>query len=122
MGHTSMSRADFEQLWANSNKVLLRRCKSCSSTHRYIYFKRHDDILPPNVDFLNDVKDHWYQYENNIAGVDFDLYSSYDDAIQGKDAWLSINSDYHNIGCCRDLVWMDMCIISGTYGRRLFVK
>jgi len=101
--HTSYSRADFEELWANSNKVLMRQCKYCASTHRYVYIKRYDaNGLPPNVDFLNDVKDNWKQYENSTVNVDFDIFSTYDDALQEKEPWLSVNSDYYNVGFPRD--------------------
>jgi len=100
---SSMNRAAFEELWSQSNQVLLRRCKWCTETHRYIYLKRHDtnELLPPNVDLLNDVKENWKQYENNIVHIDFDLYSTYDDAIESKGEWNSVNSDY-NVGFPRD--------------------
>jgi len=88
--HTSYSRADFEQLWASSNQILMRQCKYCTSTHRYVYLKRYDENgLPPNVDLLNMVKDAWKQYENNMVGVNFNLFSTYDDALQDKDPWKS---------------------------------
>jgi len=100
---TSYSREDFEALWANSNQILLRICKNCAHTHQFVYLKRHDtDGLPSNVDLLNDVKSNWFQYENNYVHEDFDLYSTYDDAIQGKYAWQKINSDYGGFGFARD--------------------
>lgn len=104
--HTSYSRADFEELWATSpNQILLRVCKYCTQSHRYVYLKRYDDAtqgLPANVDLLKMVKDNWKQYENNRAQINFKLFSSYDNALQDKDPWSSINSDYHNIGFPRD--------------------
>merc|ERR1719410_2218273 len=101
--HSSMTRAEFEDLWANSQKILLRQCKYCTQTHRYAYYKRYDENgLPDNVDILFDVKEHWNQYENNVNREDFDIFSTYDDAIQGKNAWESVNSNYHNIGFARD--------------------
>merc|ERR1712183_1126060 len=51
---------------------------------------------------LKMVKDNWKQYENNRAQINFKLFSSYDNALQDKDPWSSINSDYHNIGFPRD--------------------
>merc|ERR1711862_859263 len=69
--HTSMSRADFEALWADSAQILMRQCKYCTQTHRYAYIKRYDeDGLPPNVDLLKMVKDNWKEYENNTVGED----------------------------------------------------
>jgi len=101
--HTSYSRSDFEALWAKSTQVLMRHCKYCKSTHRYTYLKRNDQNgLPPNVDLLKIVKDEWKQYENNTAKVDFNLYSTFDDALQEKMPWKTINSDYYDIGFARD--------------------
>jgi len=101
--HTSYSREDFEELWAKSNQILMRHCKFCTSTHRYVYLKRYDDNgLPPNVDLLKMVKDNWYQHENNTVTVDFNLFSTYDDALQDKEKWLSVNSNYYNAGFPRD--------------------
>jgi len=105
--HSSYSRADFEELWATSpNQILLRVCKFCTETHRYVYLKRYDDDtsqgLPTNVDLLNMVKDNWKEYENNTAQINFKLFSAYEDALQDKDPWLNVNSDYYNIGFPRD--------------------
>jgi len=101
--HTSYSRSDFEALWATSTQVLMRICKYCHSTHRYTYLKRYDENgLPPNVDLLKMVKDAWKQFKNNTKNVDFDLFSTFDDALQEKMPWKSINSDYYNVGFPRD--------------------
>jgi len=101
--HTSYSREDFEELWATSNQILMRHCKFCASTHRYVYLKRYDDNgLPSNVDLLKMVKDNWHQHENNTVSVDFDLFSTYDDAVQDREPWLSVNSNYENVGFARD--------------------
>jgi len=101
--HTSMSRADFEALWADSSQILMRQCKYCTQTHRYAYLKRYDDEgLPPNVDLLKMVKDNWKQHENNTVHEDFEIFSTFDDALQDKEPWLSVNSDYYNMGFPRD--------------------
>jgi len=97
--HTSYSREDFEELWKKSNQILMRLCKYCTGTHRYAFLKRYDNNgLPPNVDLLNTVKGNWKQYENNTAHVDFEIFSTYDDALQDKEPWSFVNSDYLNIG------------------------
>jgi len=74
--HTSMSRADFEKVWATSaDQILMRLCLHCTKTHRYAYLKRYDENgLPPNVDILDMVKENWKQYENNTAHEDFELF------------------------------------------------
>jgi len=48
------------------------------------------------------VKDNWHQHENNTVSVDFDLFSTYDDAVQDREPWLSVNSNYENVGFARD--------------------
>jgi hypothetical protein len=103
-GHSSYSREDFETVWATSpNQILLRRCKYCTGTHRYVYLRRYDtDGLPANVDLLKMVKDNWKQYDNNKAQEHFKLFSTYDDALKDQNHWTSINSDYYNIGFARD--------------------
>jgi len=93
---TSMSRADFEDLWAkSSDQLLLRECKFCSPLHKFIYYKRYDtNGLPPNVDLLYDVKEHWSSYENSMWGTDWNLFSTVSDALQDKEAWEVVNFDY----------------------------
>merc|ERR1719445_354208 len=116
-----MTRNEFEELWANSQKILLRRCKYCTQTHQYVYYKRYDENgLPDNVDILYDVKEHWYQYENNTAYEDFDLFSTYDDAVQNKYAWESVNSNYHKLVLQEILVQTVMFPIYGMCGILLY--
>jgi len=86
--HSSMIREEFEELWARSERILLRRCRDCSPFHKEIYYKRlNETSLPSNVDILYDVKEHWQEYENNKWGENFDLYSSYPDAINENNPW-----------------------------------
>jgi len=86
--HSSMTREEFEELWARSERILLRRCRDCSPFHKEIYYKRlNETSLPSNVDILYDVKEHWQEYENNKWGENFDLYSSYSNAINEKYPW-----------------------------------
>lgn len=98
--HTSYSRAEFEELWTSSKQILMRLCKYCTATHRYIYIRRYDDDgMPSDVDFLNMVKDNWAESENNKAHENFKLFSTYDDALQDKEAWKTIEFKYKdNIG------------------------
>merc|ERR1712183_97249 len=99
--HSSMIREEFEELWEKSTKVLLRRCDTCDPLHRQIYYKRHDEgVLPSNVDILHDFKEHWTAYENNVWKEDFDLYSSYSNAIKDKHAWKVVDMNSTDIGCC----------------------
>jgi len=86
--HSSMTREEFEELWARSERILLRQCRDCSPLHKEIYYKRlNETSLPSNVDILYDVKEHWQEYENNKWGENFDLYSSYSNAINENNPW-----------------------------------
>jgi len=100
--HSSMTHEEFEELWEKSTKVLLRRCDTCDPLHQQIYYKRHDEgVLPSNVDILHDFKEHWITYENNVWKEDFDLYSSYSNAIKDKNAWKVVDmNSTEPIGCC----------------------
>lgn len=102
--HSSMSREDFEELWKNSNKILLRRCKYCTMTHRYIYYKRYDTDgeLPGNVDLLNVVKKYWHQFENNYHQQDWNLFSTYENAVNDINPWEWINGNDQWVGFPRD--------------------
>merc|ERR1739836_39389 len=95
--HSSMTREEFEELWARSERILLRRCRDCSHFHKEIYYKRlNETSLPSNVDILYDVKEHWQEYENNKWGENFDLYSSYSNAINEKYPWNVWDTPYYN--------------------------
>jgi len=100
--HSSMTREEFGELWEKSNKVLLRRCDTCNPLHRQIYYKRHGNTtLPSNVDIIHDFKEHWVTYENNVWKDDFDLYSSYSNAINDKNPWKVVDMDSSEpMGCC----------------------
>jgi hypothetical protein len=93
---TSMSREDFEELWAkSSHQLLLRECKYCVDQHKLIYYKRYDENgLPSNVDLLYDVKEHWTSYENSTWQTDWNLFSSADDALADKEPWERVNYDF----------------------------
>jgi len=93
---TSMSREDFEELWAKSSlQLLLRECKFCSPLHKFVYYKRYDQNgLPPNVDLLYDVKEHWTSYENSTWQTDWNLFSTVSDALADKEPWERVNYDY----------------------------
>lgn len=102
--HTSMTRDEFNQLWEEAGfQILFRRCKYCTYTHQYVYYKRNDpNGLPPNVDVLYDVQQHWYEYENNTWGINFQLYSTLTDCFEAKNPWTHVNFNLENIGFPRD--------------------
>merc|ERR1712008_286153 len=62
------------------NMIIRRKCLSCESPqHRDIYYQRLTDLPPAEeVDFLDMFMNNWSNSSNNVLGVDFHLYSSYD--------------------------------------------
>lgn len=88
---------------ASPNKIIRRVCKYCDSTHKDIYYKRLTDIpSAEEYDFLANFMDDWFSTPSNLLGVDFELYSSYEDAIAGVGNWTFCNYDDHGEGFPRD--------------------
>jgi len=87
----------------SSEQIIYRHCKSCIESHQHIYYKRitawpsTDDLNIANL-FLND----WFSTPNNLRGVDFNLYSSYEDAMNEVDAWDYCNYDHAGVGFPRN--------------------
>jgi len=102
--HTSFTRTELERLWSKAGlQILFRRCKDCYDTHQYIYYKRYDtNGLPPNVDVLYDMKEHWQEYENNTWQTDFHLYSTLKECLVPENPWKSLNFGIPGMGFARD--------------------
>ena len=99
-----MNDDDFRAIWSQStNQILRRRCQDCSSSHKDIYYKRYDDNgLPEGFDLLWVVKDHWFDDPHNYFQVDFNLFSTYEDALNDANPWQKCNFNDPNIGFPRD--------------------
>ena len=72
--YPQMSQEDFKKAFeASSTKTIRRICKSCSPSHRDVYYKR----LTPVPDSLNllTMLNSSFSSENNVLGVDFEMYS-----------------------------------------------
>ena len=66
--------------WLSPNSIIHRSCTSCTSTHQNIYYKR----ITQRTSF----KPYYYMFNNwrscaNSINEDFELYSTYVDAVQG---------------------------------------
>lgn len=85
----------------NENGAIIRRlCPSCSSAdHKEVYYKRITPVpdqdaftnAPQVFDFVDLFANYWMDEPNNKIGVDFELYSSYEDAVLGNTAWTFCN-------------------------------
>ncbi|EED87460.1 predicted protein [Thalassiosira pseudonana CCMP1335] len=88
---------------------LIRRfCDSCSSeTHRDIYYKRLTPIpefgeAEGQVYFLDLFLNNWNSQPANVLNTDFELYSTYEDAIAGTNGWKKCNYNDAGVGFPRD--------------------
>jgi len=78
----------------NRYPLVYRHCPFCSDfNYRNIYYRRYPNRpYPTNLDFLNLFMSNWTSVDNTL-GVDFDLYGSYSDAINGVNSWKVCNYD-----------------------------
>ena len=87
----SVGQKEFDALFAASKtKIVKFICHSCTaSTHKEIYYKR---IKPMNNDFsLYALMYLKWQSTNNALNNHFELYSTYEDAVNGNAKWTSCN-------------------------------
>jgi len=87
---------------ADRSCIVRRICDSCSSDdHVDIYYKRISP-LPENTNFLNVFLSDWNDKPKNTMHVDFELYSTYEDAIRGENKWMFCNFSDGIVGFPRD--------------------
>lgn len=88
--------------------IIRRFCDSCSyESHRDIYYKRLTPIPDAGYDdgqvfFLDLFLNNWFNFPANELGTDFELYSSYEDALAGINKWKYCNYNDPGIGFPRD--------------------
>tara|TARA_B100000902_G_scaffold106653_1_gene108509 strand:+ start:584 stop:5302 length:4719 start_codon:yes stop_codon:yes gene_type:complete len=88
------------------NKIIKRECQDCASSHKTIYYKRLTPLnkLTANSGIKDLMLDNWFS-QGNILNTDFELYSSYKDAVNKKKT--CDDSDY--------LSSINMNSFAGTY-------
>ena len=84
--------------WDSPDHILKRVCSNCRDSHREIYYKR---LTKLNSFDLYSYTDNW-RSRDNVLGKDFNLYSTYEDAINNRNRWRYCNYDDQNIGMFRD--------------------
>lgn len=87
---------------ASPNKIVYRHCPLCHESHQHIYYRRLTEV--PTVDELNliDLFLNTWISTNNTLHVDFELFSTYDDAINLRGNWTYCNYDHAKVGFPRD--------------------
>jgi len=105
MYHPSVTMEEFNALFEKSpNQIIRRRCFECVFTHRDIYYRRFDPngVVPADLDILHILKNYWYDIPGNQFHIDFELYSTYEDALNNENAWQFCNFNHANVGFPRD--------------------
>lgn len=88
-GDTQYENSDQEAalvslLNSSPNKIVRRTCSlGCAASHVEIYYKRITAV-PSNI--ADTLKSSWTSTSNTM-GTDFNLYSTYEDAVSGANAW-----------------------------------
>lgn len=104
-----------------SNLVFRRRCSSCVASYQTIYYKRITLISPGWSMYTAAVQswttnnavatpgDGWAQLlqcpencGNNLLNIDFELYSTFDDLVNGANRWTYCNYNGQGVGFPRD--------------------
>jgi hypothetical protein len=69
-------------------KIVLRQCHNCRKSHRFIYYRRLTPV-PATLNLFDLFHDNFFTDANskNVPGVDFKLFSSYEDALALKNNW-----------------------------------
>ena len=94
-------KTTFDNLFNLSpNKIVRRICRTCWPSHKDIYYKRITAV-PATFDLYDNLLNNWFS-ENNSLNEDFELYSTYSDAIAGTNKWTYCNYDDENVGFPRD--------------------
>jgi hypothetical protein len=89
--------------------IVRRVCTTCTSeVHRDIYYKRispipsFGDETNGGVYLLDMFMNQWYSEPANVLNTDFELYSTYEDALAGTNKWQFCNYNDQGIGFPRD--------------------
>ena len=88
--HIDVGPEKFTKLYTWEHDVLYRKCPECDASHQQIYYKRMTEIAGKD---MYDLLFHSWTSENNVMGKDFNLFSTFEDAHLGQNAWKTCNYD-----------------------------
>ena len=96
-GAVSQTETEVNRMVQASMGVIQRECTGCASTHGTIFYRRKQGLQS------------WSAYQDLLVtwsctgvGTSFDLYSTYDDAINDRNKWTFCNGDDPGVGFPRD--------------------
>jgi len=89
-----LGKFSFNQVLESSpTNILERICGTCYQSHQHVFYKR----LTPVPDSLNLMHDLMYskeQVSDQVHGVDFQIYGTYDDAVNGVNPFICPTEGY----------------------------
>lgn len=95
------NRNDLANLIAASwHRIIYRRCEECSDSHKDIYYRRWT-AFPAGFDVMQLLEEKWAS-NFNAMHLDFDLYSTYEDAKADTNRWEYCNYDAFGVGFPRE--------------------
>ena len=95
--------AEFREKLGMPPFVVRRYCESCAETHRDIYYKRLTPLPEASeLNFIDLFLNNWFDTVGNTFHVDFELYSSKEDADNDANAWTYCNFNDGRVGFPRD--------------------
>ena len=95
-GVVRLGMASFAELYKSSTSKIIRRiCPGCYVSHQHLFYKRLTP-LPGTLNLiyqLTDGRETPDELTGNEFGVDFQIYSTYDDALLGVNPWICSSTD-----------------------------
>ena len=91
-GSLSIGKIRFDTMFKSSPepKIIKRICDACVFSHKEIYYRRLTPV-PEGMSMYDLLHDDRWSSNNNILGVDYDLYSNFGDAKVGRTSTLENN-------------------------------
>jgi len=86
--------------WDDPPFYVRRLCHDCAESHQDIIYKRLTEV-PSDMDLQDLFLANWFDKNNNL-GVDFKLYSTFEDAQNDTNEWQFCNYNDPGIGFPRD--------------------
>jgi len=97
MAADTLGENAFNSAYADStNKIIHRTCADCTSPdHKHIYYRRFTDI-PDGFGLLYHIMNESNNGNNrNVWNVHFQLYSTYEDAVNDENRWKCPNNSFN---------------------------
>ena len=80
-GYEDIGKQSTDELFVGVGSIWKRECADCIDSHKLIYYKRLTPVSN-DLSIYEHMKNTWSS-EDNILNRDFELYSSYEDLVDG---------------------------------------